>query len=67
MRRDRYGGFAELFAHETGGEDYAITVIRRPSSAVGVIAPHGARSSRERRRLPAPWQEINSISICLRA
>lgn len=41
MRRDRYSGFAELFAHETDGEHYAITVIRRPSSAVGVIAPHG--------------------------
>jgi phage replication-related protein YjqB (UPF0714/DUF867 family) len=41
MGRDRYGGFAELFAHETGGEDYAITVVRRPSSPIGVIAPHG--------------------------
>jgi phage replication-related protein YjqB (UPF0714/DUF867 family) len=41
MSRDRYCNFADLAAHETEGEDYRITILRRPSSGIAVIAPHG--------------------------
>src|SRR5512134_1234724 len=44
--RDRYASFAELAAHEVAGRDYRITVVRRPGSAVAVVAPHGGAIER---------------------
>lgn len=43
MPQDRYSSFAQLAAHEKEGIDYTITAIRRLSSAVAVIAPHGGK------------------------
>jgi phage replication-related protein YjqB (UPF0714/DUF867 family) len=43
LRRDRYNNFAHLAAHEKEGIDYTITVVRRPSSTIAVIAPHGGK------------------------
>ena len=43
MHVDRYHSFSELAEHEVEGIDFAITMFRRPFSAVAVIAPHGGR------------------------
>jgi len=43
LHRDRYNSFAHLAAHEKEGIDYTITVVRRPSSNIAVIAPHGGK------------------------
>jgi phage replication-related protein YjqB (UPF0714/DUF867 family) len=43
MHIDRYGSYSELAEHEVEGIDFAITVFRRPFSAVAVIAPHGGK------------------------
>jgi phage replication-related protein YjqB (UPF0714/DUF867 family) len=40
---DRYHSYSELAEHEVEGTDFAITVSRRPFSAVAVIAPHGGK------------------------
>ncbi len=36
-----YRGFADLKKHQVRGKDYKIEVLRRPTSRVAVIAPHG--------------------------
>jgi phage replication-related protein YjqB (UPF0714/DUF867 family) len=41
MHIDRYPCYGELAEHQVEGVDFAITVFRRPLSAVAVIAPHG--------------------------
>jgi len=43
MRQDRYNNFDHLAACEKEGVDYTISVVRRPSSVVAVIAPHGGK------------------------
>jgi phage replication-related protein YjqB (UPF0714/DUF867 family) len=43
MHIDRYRSYSELAEHEVGGIDFAISVLRRPLSAVAVIAPHGGK------------------------
>ncbi|MGH8743742.1 MAG: poly-gamma-glutamate hydrolase family protein [Burkholderiales bacterium] len=43
MHVDRYHSYSELAEHEVEGTDFAITVVRRPFSAVAVIAPHGGK------------------------
>jgi phage replication-related protein YjqB (UPF0714/DUF867 family) len=43
MHIDRYRSYSELAEHEVEGTDFAISVLRRPFSTVGVIAPHGGR------------------------
>jgi len=43
MHIDRYHSYSELAEHEVEGTDFAITVSRRPFSAVAVIVPHGGR------------------------
>jgi phage replication-related protein YjqB (UPF0714/DUF867 family) len=43
MHIDRYPCYRELAEHEIEGIDFAITLSRRPLSAVAVIAPHGGR------------------------
>ena len=36
-----YGGYRDLARAQRRGLDYEITVVRRPSSRVAIIAPHG--------------------------
>jgi len=43
MHMDRYRSFSELTQCEAEGIDFRRTVLRRPFSAVAVIAPHGGK------------------------
>lgn len=43
MHIDHYRSYCELAEHEVEGLDFTVTVLRRPLSAVAVIAPHGGR------------------------
>ena len=36
-----YTSFAELSTHQVRGRDFEIDVVRRPTSGIAVIAPHG--------------------------
>ncbi len=43
---DSYTGYADLAKHQLRGIDYEIEVLRRPASAVAIIAPHGGSIER---------------------
>ena len=38
---DRYSSFEQLARHEREDVDYCITIARRPSSTILILAPHG--------------------------
>ena len=45
-QQDKYATYAELAEREIAGKDYNIRVVRRPSSKIAVIAPHGGSIER---------------------
>ena len=45
-QQDKYATYAELAEREIVGKNYNIRVVRRPSSKIAVVAPHGGSIER---------------------